>query len=154
MKRDVNQEKRHGRLRRHERVRNKVHGTSARPRLCVFRSLNHIYAQIIDDDRGATLAAASSLKLELPPLQEAPEKAPEKAEKPEKGEKGKEGKGSKKASRPLSMKMRRSIAVGKAIAAVALEKGIKAVAFDRGGYIYHGRIAALAKAAREGGLEF
>lgn len=154
MKRDVNQEKRHGRLRRHERVRNKVHGTSARPRLCVFRSLNHIYAQIIDDDRGATLAAASSLKLELPPLQEAPEKAPEKAEKPEKGEKGKEGKGSKKASRPLSMKMRRSMAVGKAIAAVALEKGIKAVAFDRGGYIYHGRIAALAKAAREGGLEF
>ncbi len=141
-------------MRRHERVRNKVHGTSARPRLCVFRSLNHIYAQIIDDDRGATLAAASSLKLELPPLQEAPEKAPEKAEKPEKGEKGKEGKGSKKASRPLSMKMRRSIAVGKAIAAVALEKGIKAVAFDRGGYIYHGRIAALAKAAREGGLEF
>jgi large subunit ribosomal protein L18 len=154
VKRDVNQEKRHGRLRRHERVRNKVHGTSARPRLCVFRSLNHIYAQIIDDDRGATLAAASSLKLELPPLQEAPEKAPEKAEKPEKGEKGKEGKGSKKASRPLSMKMRRSMAVGKAIAAVALEKGIKAVAFDRGGYIYHGRIAALAKAAREGGLEF
>jgi len=154
VKRDVNQEKRHGRLRRHERVRNKVHGTSARPRLCVFRSLNHIYAQIIDDDRGATLAAASSLKLELPPLPEAPEKAPEKAEKPEKGEKGKEGKGSKKASRPLSMKMRRSIAVGKAIAAVALEKGIKAVAFDRGGYIYHGRIAALAKAAREGGLEF
>jgi large subunit ribosomal protein L18 len=154
VKRDVNQEKRHGRLRRHERVRNKVHGTSARPRLCVFRSLNHIYAQIIDDDRGATLAAASSLKLELPPLQEAPEKAPEKAEKPEKGEKGKEGKGSKKASRPLSMKMRRSMAVGKAIAAVALEKGIKAVAFDRGGYIYHGRVAALAKAAREGGLEF
>jgi large subunit ribosomal protein L18 len=154
VKRDINQEKRHGRLRRHERVRNKVHGTSARPRLCVFRSLNHIYAQIIDDDRGATLAAASSLKLELPPLQEASEKAPEKAEKPEKGEKGKEGKGSKKASRPLSMKMRRSMAVGKAIAAVALEKGIKAVAFDRGGYIYHGRIAALAKAAREGGLEF
>ena len=154
MKRDVNQEKRHGRLRRHERVRNKVHGTSARPRLCVFRSLNHIYAQIVDDDLGTTLAAASSLKIELPPLPEAPEKAPEKADKPEKGEKGKEGKGSKKAARPLSMKMRRSIAVGKAIAAVALEKGIKAVAFDRGGYIYHGRIAALAKAAREGGLEF
>jgi len=154
VKRDVNQEKRHGRLRRHERVRNKVHGTSARPRLCVFRSLNHIYAQIVDDDLGTTLAAASSLKIELPPLPEAPEKAPEKADKPEKGEKGKEGKGSKKAARPLSMKMRRSIAVGKAIAAVALEKGIKAVAFDRGGHIYHGRIAALAKAAREGGLEF
>jgi len=160
VKRDVNQEKRHGRLRRHERVRNKVHGTSARPRLCVFRSLNHIYAQIVDDDLGTTLAAASSLRLELPPLPEAPEKPPEKADrpekgdKPEKGEKGKEGKGGKKAARPLSMKMRRSVAVGKAIAAVALAKGIKAVAFDRGGYIYHGRIAALAKAAREGGLEF
>lgn len=151
MKRDINQEKRHGRLRRHQRVRNKMHGTSARPRLCVFRSLNHIYAQIVDDDTGRTLAAASSLKLELAPLPEAPEKAPEKADK---SEKGKEGKGGKKAARPLSMKMRRSVAVGTAIAAAALEKGIKAVAFDRGGYIYHGRIAALAKAAREGGLEF
>jgi large subunit ribosomal protein L18 len=150
VKRDINQEKRHGRLRRHERVRNKVHGTAGRPRLCVFRSLNHIYAQIVDDDAGRTLAAASSLKIELPPLPEAPEKAPEKVDKPEKG---KEAKGGKKA-RPLSMKMRRSVAVGKAIAAVALEKGIKAVAFDRGGYIYHGRVAALAKAAREGGLEF
>jgi len=151
VKRDINQEKRHGRLRRHQRVRNKMHGTSARPRLCVFRSLNHIYAQIVDDDTGRTLAAASSLKLELAPLPEAPEKAPEKADK---SEKGKEGKGGKKAARPLSMKMRRSVAVGTAIAAAALEKGIKAVAFDRGGYIYHGRIAALAKAAREGGLEF
>ena len=154
MKRDINQEKRHERLRRHRRVRNKVHGTSARPRLCVFRSLNHIYAQIVDDDTGRTLAAASSLKLELAPLPEAPEKAPEKADKPEKGKEGKDGKGGKKAARPLSMKMRRSVAVGTAIAAAALEKGIKAVAFDRGGYIYHGRIAALAKAAREGGLEF
>ena len=157
MKRDINQEKRHGRLRRHQRVRNKMHGTSARPRLCVFRSLNHIYAQIVDDDTGRTLAAASSLKLELAPLPEAPEKAPEKADKSEKGKEGKEGKegkGGKKAVRPLSMKMRRSVAVGTAIAAAALEKGIKAVAFDRGGYIYHGRIAALAKAAREGGLEF
>jgi large subunit ribosomal protein L18 len=151
VKRDINQEKRHGRLRRHQRVRNKMHGTSARPRLCVFRSLNHIYAQIVDDDTGRTLAAASSLKLELAPLPEAPEKAPEKADK---SEKGKEGKGGKKAARPLSMKMRRSVAVGTAIAAAALEKGIKAVAFDRGGYIYHGRITALAKAAREGGLEF
>jgi len=154
VKRDVNQEKRHNRLRRHERVRDRVHGTSARPRLCVFRSLNHIYAQIIDDDRGTTLVSASSLKVELPPLPEAPEKGPEKTDKPDKTEKGKEGKGGKKPARPLSMKMRRSIAVGKAIAAGAIEKGIKAVAFDRGGYLYHGRVAALAKAAREGGLEF
>jgi len=160
VKRDVNQERRHSRLRRHERVRDKVHGTSARPRLCVFRSLNHIYAQIIDDDTGRTLAAASSLRMELASVPEAPVSAPEKADKPEradkpeKGDKGKEGKGAKKAARPLSMKMRRSIAVGKVIAAAALEKGIKAVAFDRGGYLYHGRVAALAKAAREGGLEF
>lgn len=157
MKRDVNQEKRHGRLRRHERVRKQVHGTAARPRLCVFRSLNHIYAQIINDETGSTLAAASSLKLELPPVPAAPEKAPEKADKPEKGEKGKDGKdgkGGKKPAPPTSLKMRRSAAVGKAIAEAAIEKGIKAVAFDRGGYLYHGRVAALAKAARAGGLEF
>lgn len=153
MKRDINQEKRLGRMRRHERVRNKVHGTAARPRLCVFRSLNHIYAQIVDDDSGRTLAAASSLKLALPPAAEAASAAADKPDKPEKGEKGKEGKGGKKA-RPLSAKMSRSVAVGKAIAEVALAKGIKAVAFDRGGYLYHGRVAALAKAAREGGLEF
>lgn len=157
MKRDINQEKRRSRLRRHERVRKQVHGTAARPRLCVFRSLNHIYAQIIDDDSGRTLAAASSLKLELPQAPAPAEKAPEQAEKPEKGEKGKGGKGDKggkKPAPPASLKMRRSSAVGTAIAVAAIEKGIKAVAFDRGGYLYHGRVAALAKAAREGGLEF
>jgi large subunit ribosomal protein L18 len=150
-------------MRRHERVRNKVHGTAERPRLCVFRSLNHIYAQIIDDGTGRTLAYASSLKIELPAVEapaapEAPaaEGAPaEKAAKQGKQEKGDKGKGGKKGpQRPMSLKMRRSVAVGKAIAVVALEKGIKAVAFDRGGYLYHGRVAALAKAAREGGLEF
>jgi large subunit ribosomal protein L18 len=152
VKRDANQERRRSRLRRHERVRKQVHGTSARPRLCVFRSLNHIYAQIIDDESGTTLAQASSLRVELAPVaQQAPEKAPDA---PEKAEKGKDGKGQKKPARPLSLKMRRSVAVGKAIAAAAMAKGIKAVAFDRGGYLYHGRVAALAKAAREGGLEF
>ena len=157
MKRDINQEKRHSRLRRHERVRKQVHGTAARPRLCVFRSLNHIYAQIIDDETGRTLAAASSLRIELPPVPAPPEKDAAKADKPEKGEKGKDGKdgkGGKKPARPMSLKMRRSAAVGKAIASAAIEKGIKAVAFDRGGYLYHGRVAALAKAARDGGLEF
>ncbi len=162
MKRDVNQEKRRGRERRHERVRKHVHGTAARPRLAVFRSLNHIYAQIIDDDAGKTLAQASSLKIELPAAPAAPAPAPEaaseQAEKPEKGEKGGKGKGKdakgKKPEKPLSMKMRRSVAVGKAIAAVAIERGITTVAFDRGGYIYHGRVAALAKAARDGGLKF
>ena len=161
MKRDVHKENRTARIRRHERVRHQVHGTPARPRLCVFRSLNHIYAQIIDDDSGRTLAAASSLKLVLPAAEAAP--APAAAEKPEgaeksekgaKGEKGDKGKGKGKPARPLSAKMRRSIAVGKAIAEAARAKGITAVAFDRGGYLYHGRVAALAKAAREGGLEF
>ena len=153
MKRDIHQEKRKARQRRHERVREKVHGTPERPRLCVFRSLSHMYAQVIDDVSGKTLASASSLKIELPPVEEAPKAAPaEAAEKGGKGEKGEKGKGKK--SRPLSMKMRRSVAVGKAIAAASLAKGIKAVAFDRGGYLYHGRVAALAKAAREAGLEF
>jgi large subunit ribosomal protein L18 len=161
VKRDVNREKRRARVRRHERVREKVRGTAEQPRLCVFRSLNHIYAQIIDDGTGRTLAYASSLKAELPPAepqgaQEAQTAQPaEKAGKPEKGEKGEKGKGGKKkAPRPMSLKMRRSVAVGKAIAEAALQKGIKSVAFDRGGYLYHGRVAALARAAREGGLEF
>ncbi len=142
-------------------MRDRVHGTAARPRLCVFRSLNHIYAQIIDDDSGRTLAAASSLKLELAPVAEAPApaaaQAPEGGEKQEKGgkgEKGEKGKGKAKPARPLSAKIRRSIAVGTAIAEAARAKGITTVAFDRGGYLYHGRVAALAKAAREGGLEF
>ena len=104
--------------------------------------------------RGARSPRRRASSSSCRPLPEAPEKAPEKADKPEKGEKGKDGKGGKKPSPPKSLKMRRSVAVGKAIAAVAIEKGIKAVAFDRGGYLYHGRVAALAKAAREGGLEF
>lgn len=144
-------------MRRHERVRDRVRGTSDRPRLCVFRSLNHIYAQIIDDGTGRTLAYATSLKVEFPPFEApaAPAEQADKPGKPEKTEKGDKGKGGKKgAQRPMSLKMKRSVAVGKAIAAAALEKGIKAVAFDRGGYLYHGRVAALAKAAREGGLEF
>jgi large subunit ribosomal protein L18 len=160
VKRDVHQEKRRARIRRHERVRKQVHGTSAKPRLCVFRSLNHIYAQIIDDDSGRTLAAASSLKMELPAVEAAPEPAEkqEKAEKSEKSEKGAKGekgdKGKGKKASPVSAKMRRSIAVGKAIAEAARAKGVTAVAFDRGGYLYHGRVAALANAAREAGLEF
>lgn len=157
MKRDINREKRRARVRRHERVRDKVHGTAERPRLCVTRSLSHIYAQIIDDDSGRTLAAASSLRIVLPAVEPPPPPPAEEAEKAGKGEKGDKGKGKgkeKKPEPPKSMKMRRSIAVGKAIAEAALAKGIKAVAFDRGGYLYHGRVAALAKAARDGGLDF
>ncbi len=114
-------ERREGRERRHARVRKKVSGTTERPRLSVYRSLNNIYAQIIDDTRGSTLAAASSLAGEL-----------------------KEQKGNVKTSRE----------VGGLIAKMAMDRGIKKVVFDKGGYLYHGRVKALADAAREAGLEF
>lgn len=106
---------------RHKRVRGKISGTPERPRLSVFRSENHIYAQIIDDVNGTTLASASSV------------------------EKGFEGNGgNKEAARK----------VGKTVAERAIQKGIEAVVFDRGGYIYHGRVQELAEGAREGGLKF
>ena len=106
---------------RHARVRGKISGTSERPRLCVFRSESNIYAQIIDDVAGATLAAASSV------------------------EKGFEGNGGNcEAAKKI----------GATVAERALQKGIEEVVFDRGGYIYHGRVQALAEAAREGGLKF
>lgn len=112
------------RLRKHYRVRKKVSGTPERPRLNVFRSLKNIYAQIIDDTTGVTLVAASTLDEAL---------------------KGKLANGgNKEAAR----------AVGKLIAEKALDKGIKMVVFDRGGYLYHGRVKELAEGAREAGLEF
>ena len=109
------------RQKRHMRVRNHLHGTAQRPRLNVFRSLKHIYAQVIDDEKGTTLAAASSLDKDF------------------------QGTGGNIAA---------AKAVGAAIAKKALAKGISEVVFDRGGYIYHGRVAALAQAARDGGLKF
>lgn len=112
------------RKRRHLRVRKRVKGTSERPRLNVFKSLNHIYAQVINDETGNTLTAASSLDPEL---------------------KGKITKGGNVEAAKL---------VGKLIAERALSKGIEKVVFDRGGYIYHGRVKALAEAAREAGLKF
>jgi large subunit ribosomal protein L18 len=142
--RDKNREKREARQSRHARVRRKIFGTAEMPRLCVYRSLNHIYAQIIDDDAGRTLVSSSSLKLELPPVQ-AEGGAGEKAE----------GKSKDKAKkRSEGVKMRRSRAVGRAIAEAAAAQGIKKVAFDRGGYLYHGRVAALGEEARKTGLEF
>jgi large subunit ribosomal protein L18 len=113
-----------GRERRHRRVRLKVHGTPERPRLCVFRSNTNVYAQIVDDNAGNVLAAASSLKLAAA------------------------------AAEGASKRIAQARAVGELIAARAREKGITKVAFDRGGYRYHGRVAALAEAARKGGLEF
>lgn len=109
---------------RHLRVRKRVRGTAERPRLAVFRSLHHIHAQVIDDDAGRTLVSASTVDPEL-------------------RKKLKSG-GNIEAAQ----------AVGKLIAARAKEAGLTAVVFDRGGNLYHGRIKALAEAAREGGLEF
>ncbi len=112
------------RLRKHTRVRKKITGTSGSPRLNVFRSLKHIYAQIVDDSAGKTLVAASTLDEAL---------------------KGKlELCGNKTAARE----------VGKLIAQKAIDAGIKKVVFDRGGYLYHGRVKELAEGAREGGLDF
>ncbi|MBI4874261.1 MAG: 50S ribosomal protein L18 [Acidobacteria bacterium] len=110
------------RLRVHQRIRRRLKGTAAQPRLAVFRSLKHVYAQVIDDRQGATLAAAST------------------AEK----NSSVQGGGSLAGARQI----------GKLVAERAREKGIKKVVFDRGGYLYHGRVKALADAAREAGLEF
>ncbi len=112
------------RLRRHRRVRKKVFGTPARPRLCVFRSLMAIYAQVIDDQAGHTLVSASSIDRELRPKLQGMRKSEQ------------------------------ARLVGLALAERARAKGIQKVVFDRGGYRYMGRVKALAEAAREGGLEF
>ena len=108
------------RQRIHSRIREKLAGTTARPRLNVYRSLNHIYAQVIDDAKGETLASASTLA-------------------------GKINLGGNVAA---------AKEVGRLVAEAAIAKGVKKVVFDRGGYLYHGRIKALADAAREAGLEF
>ena len=109
------------RLRIHNRIRRKLAGTAERPRLAVYRSVAHIYAQVIDDSKGATLVAASSVD-----------------------KTGKTNGGNLAAAK----------AIGKLLADRAKEKGIKSVVFDRGGYRYHGRVKALADAARAAGLEF
>ena len=106
------------RQRIHQRIRRKLAGTGERPRLNVYRSLNHIYAQVIDDQKGETLVSASSIKMKTG--------------------------GNVAAAKEI----------GKAVAELAVQQGIKQVVFDRGGFLYHGRIKALADAAREAGLEF
>jgi large subunit ribosomal protein L18 len=110
------------RKKRHARVRAKLSGSEARPRLNVFRSNQHIYAQLIDDVNGATLASASTLDKEF--------------------------------NLESTKNVEAAQKVGELVAKRALEKGIKSVVFDRGGYLYHGRVQALADAARENGLEF
>jgi large subunit ribosomal protein L18 len=106
------------RQRIHQRIRRKLAGTAERPRLNVYRSLNHIYAQVIDDQKGETLVSASSIKMKTG--------------------------GNVAAAKEI----------GKAVADLAVQQGIKKVVFDRGGYLYHGRVKALADAARAAGLEF
>jgi large subunit ribosomal protein L18 len=113
------------RLRRKQHIRKHISGTAERPRMVVFRSSRHIYAQIIDDERGVTIAAASSLTPEI-------------------------------RNKAGDLEDKKSVAkeVGRIIAQRAKEKGVNVVAFDRGGYLYHGRVRALADAAREVGLDF
>jgi large subunit ribosomal protein L18 len=118
----------------------------------VFRSNTNIYAQIIDDDNGRTLASVSSLKLDMPKTEKpAPEDA-QAADQAE-GKKGKKKKGGKKP-KVEGAKILQAKEVGRMVAAAAKEKGITTIRFDRGGYLYHGRVAALAQAMRENGLEF
>ena len=112
------------RKRRHIRVRARVKGTATKPRLCVFRSLNQIYAQIVDDSAGHTLVSASSLDAEI-----------------------RDKVTGKKKTESAEL-------VGSLVAQRALNKGVKQIAFDRGGYKYHGRVKALAEAARKAGLDF
>ena len=109
---------------RHRRVRQKVTGTISRPRLCVFRSLNHIHAQVIDDSRNQTLVSMSTLDSQI------------------------------RGKTNGMVKTKKAEIVGTLLAEKALNKGIKQVVFDRGGYKYHGRVKALAEAARKAGLEF
>ncbi|MBR2467753.1 MAG: 50S ribosomal protein L18 [Clostridia bacterium] len=112
------------RKKRSLRVRKNVHGTTARPRLSVYRSLNHIYAQVINDENGTTIASASTVQKDVVKLIE--------------------GKTKKEAA----------FIVGEAVAKAAMKKGVKAVVFDRAGYLYTGRVSALADGARNAGLEF
>ena len=196
------------RLRRHQRMRNHLEGSLERPRLCVFRSGQHIYAQVIDDTTGVTLAAASSIDESLRAFKPAPpssaqksaapeqtvemaaevapvkgkgaraekpaQKAPAKGGQPQKGSSGKGGKpftqvktllpAAQKSAAKTPVEALAAIAynrkvatareVGKLVAQRAKEKGVSRVVFDRGGYAYHGRVAALAEGAREVGLDF
>ena len=146
MQKKIRNNKDKKRQKRHWHIRHTVVGTADRPRVCVFRSNMHIYAQIIDDEQGRTLAAVSSLKMDPPKAAPAPE---------ETGDKGKKKKkGGKKPKAPDGAGILQAMEVGRKIAEVAKENGIIRIRFDRGGYLYHGRVAALAGAMRKGGLEF
>lgn len=136
------------RWRRHKRVRNRVSGTPQRPRIAVFRSNAHIYAQLIDDTAGKTILSVSSLKVAAPAAAPRAEGKPEK----KKGKKAEGGEEAKVAAAGRKIEIARE--VGRLLAKAAKEKGFEKAAFDRGGYLYHGRVAALAEGAREAGLDF
>ena len=121
---DASKKKHKARQRRHRRVRARVQGNSARPRLCVYRSLTNIYAQLIDDDQGHTLASASTIDRDL--------------------------RGQINGKSPIEA----ARMVGQLVGERAQQAGVKQVVFDRGGYLYHGRVAALADGARAAGLDF
>lgn len=142
------------RVRVHSRIRQRVRGTGERPRLAVFRSLNHIYAQVIDDRKGHTLAAASSGEKAGGKSDEKKTSATPAGETPA-SEKKSEKPSHEKAKTPASGgNVAGAKQVGKLIAERAKAQGVTKVVFDRGGYLYHGRVKALADAAREAGLEF
>jgi large subunit ribosomal protein L18 len=116
--------KRLARIKRRRRIRKRIKGTTSRPRLCVFRSAKHIYAQIIDDTRGLTLVSASSIEVEI------------------------------RKKEKFGNKVALATFIGKQVAERAREKGIQKVVFDRNGFLYHGRVKAVSEGARESGLEF
>jgi large subunit ribosomal protein L18 len=120
----IARERRESRLKRHRRIRKRLSGAADRPRLCIFRSHAHVHVQIVDDTNGVSLTGASTLSPELKEIISGKKKVEQSRE------------------------------VGKLIATRAIAKGIKRVRFDRGGYLYHGRVKALAEAARAAGLEF
>lgn len=126
--------KKEKRIRRHRRIRARISGTAKVPRLCIFRSVQHIYCQLIDDQKGQTILSANDLEIK-------------KAKTKRTGIK-------KTKDKKVSGKTAIAHEVGKLIAEKALEKKIKKVIFDRGGFAYHGRVKALAEGAREGGLKF
>jgi large subunit ribosomal protein L18 len=134
------------RRRVHKRIRKKVMGTAERPRLNVYRSLNNIYVQVIDDLQGVTLVSANSAEGKKADGGKSETKKTE-------SDKGEANEG-KKTARVTGGNLASAKAVGKSIAERAKAKGINKVVFDRGGYIYHGRVKALADAAREAGLQF
>ena len=138
--------KREKRYRRHKRVRAKVKGTAEVPRLCVFRSNQRIYAQLIDDEKGTTLVAAGDKELKPKAKSQKPKLQPKSQKLEEKKEKEKEI--------IRTGKVAVAYEVGKLLAEKALKNKIKKVVFDRGGYKYHGRVKAVADGAREGGLMF